>query len=262
MSRIQQKLNLKVKDFVFVDDRADQRELVSSVFPEIHTLDALSKRTWQLLDHWSRLIGPGGDGDRTQLYREREEREKFLSVEEARSVPTSFMSLLGLKATIRPAGRGDVKRVVELINRTNQFNLNGSRTSFREAASWIASPDRRILVVDGADKFGQMGLICTAFVEITPTAVRIPVFVLSCRVFGYGFETAMLNSVLRLGRSTRGDEGPNTIVGLYQETPLNGPCRSMYPDHGFRLVDGEWIHEGRTAVANPAWLEVRDLVTP
>ncbi len=237
-------------------------QLVGSVFPQIHAMDALSDRTWRLLDHWSRLIPPGGDGDRTQLYREREEREKFRSAEESRSDAASFLSRLGLEAVIRPAGRGELKRVVELINRTNQFNLNGSRTSFREAGAWISDPDRRILVIDGADKFGQMGLICVAFIDITPSALRIPVFVLSCRVFGYGFETAMLNAVARLGRSTRGADGRETIVGLYRETPLNGPCRGMYPDHGFRQVGPDWILDGTIAVEDPAWLAVRNLVTP
>src|SRR5262249_36265399 len=159
---------------------------------------------------------------------------KFLESAEAEGSeadPGSFLSRLGLKATIRAAGRNDLKRIVELVNRTNQFNLNGTRTSFREAVAWIASPDRRILVIDGADKFGQMGLICVALVEITPGAVRIPAFVLSCRVFGYGFETAMLGAIHRLGRSARGDGGPSRIVGLSCETPLNGPCRDMYLSH-------------------------------
>ena len=224
-------------------------------------MDALSERTWKLLGHWAAVIQPGDEGDRTQLYREREEREKFLNVDEAEKDPTAYLSQLGLKATIRSAGRSDLKRVVELINRTNQFNLNGSRSSFREAAAWIAHPDRRILVIDGADKFGQMGLICVAFVEIAPTSVRIPIFVLSCRVFGYGFETVMLNAICRLGPSSAGSDALRTIVGLYQETPLNGPSRTMYPDHGFTQGDGEWIREGGTTREDPAWLDVHDLVT-
>ena len=134
MKRIQQKLNLKTKDFVFIDDRADQRALVSEVFPDIHVMDAISERSWKLLDLWSQLIRPGDEADRTQFYREREEREKFLGEEAAEHDPAALMAGLGLRANVRFAGRSDLERVVELINRTNQFNLNGTRTSFREVA--------------------------------------------------------------------------------------------------------------------------------
>ena len=44
MRRIQQGLNLKLKDFVFIDDRADQRELVREALPEVVVLDATSPR--------------------------------------------------------------------------------------------------------------------------------------------------------------------------------------------------------------------------
>ena len=44
MRRIQQGLNLKLKDFAFLDDRADQRELVREALPEVWVLDATSPR--------------------------------------------------------------------------------------------------------------------------------------------------------------------------------------------------------------------------
>ena len=50
-----------------------------------------------------------------------------------------------------------------------------------------------------------MGIICVAFVELSPTEARIPVFVLSCRVFGYGFETvcSMRSSTWRRSNDER-----------------------------------------------------------
>ena len=44
MRQIQQALNLKFKDFVFIDDRADQRLMVSEAIPEIHVLDPTTPR--------------------------------------------------------------------------------------------------------------------------------------------------------------------------------------------------------------------------
>ena len=99
MKRIQQKLNLKTKDFVFIDDRGDQREFVSSAFPEIRVLDATADRSWQLLDHWSHLIFRNDEGDRTRQYREREQREQFLTRQPDEVDPAKVMANLGLRHT-------------------------------------------------------------------------------------------------------------------------------------------------------------------
>jgi FkbH-like protein len=256
MREIRDTLNLKTKDFVFIDDRPDQREVVSASFPEILSLDATDERSWRLLDLWSRLLPEQDDIDRTQLYHERSQRESFLSVEAEASDPAALLTRLGLKATLRLAKAADLKRAAELINRTNQFNLMGSRTSQPELKEWIASPDRWIFLVDGADKFGQMGVICVALAERAGRDVTISSFVLSCRVFGYGFESAVLNAIAKMARRSV-PEGPR-VVGLYRETPLNEPCRSMYPSQGYAWDGERWVLDPVEIKDQPAWLEVVD----
>jgi len=254
---IRDQLNLKPKDFIFVDDRADQRAIVSDVFPEILTLDATSDRVWKLIDLWSRWL-PEDDGpDRTQLYHEREQREGFIGGEADDAEQTAAaLGRLGLKAVIRLAREADLKRAVELINRTNQFNTNATRTSLGEIRTWLASPGHSVFLVDGADKFGQMGTVSVAMVEQEGTEARIVAFVLSCRVFGYGFEAALINAVRR--RVARAGI-PARVVGLFRETAANGPCRSTYPDRGFLAEGDRWVLTVDDAeVADPAWLAVED----
>ncbi len=256
MKRIRDDLNLKYKDYVFIDDRADQREMVAEAFPEIHVMDATSDRTWRLLRVWSEMLEDQAETDRTQLYRERDRRESFMAATETvENDPAALFGKLELRASIREARPSDLKRVAELINRTNQFNLCGTRTSFREVSAWREAPGTHILVVEGADKFGQMGQICVAVLEIGADQARIPAFVLSCRVFGYGMETAVINAIKRKA-------GGLPIVGLYRETASNEPCRRMYPDNGF-VWDGQaWTYEGSDVPADPSWLAVEDEWSP
>lgn len=251
MKRIRETLNLKYKDYVFVDDRGDQREMVQSAYPEMCVLDATDERTWRLLRLWADLLPSQGETDRTQLYRERKAREGFLEVEAAQEDQASQFAKLGIKVQIRRARGGDLKRVVELINRTNQYNLRGSRTSFREASEWNDTPGRAVLVADAADKFGQMGMVCTAFVDETGADATIPVFVQSCRVIGYAIERALLNAIKR-------SAGGRRVVGLHQETPHNGPCRSMYADNGFEAEGADWVHRGEVEPEDAPWLAVVD----
>jgi FkbH-like protein len=249
--RISEHLNLKTKDFVFVDDRADEREMVRSAMPEVLPLDALADRTWQLLDLWSHMLTQGSD--RTRLYQEKNAREGFLRAQEVLAQdPSAMFTQLELTVSVREVKKSDLKRVVELINRTNQFNTCGSRTSLREAAEWLESADWHILAIDCQDKFGSMGTISVCVVHRQRHRMEIPVFVLSCRVFGYGIEHVVINTVKRMAR-----KAGLSLAGHYEETSHNEPCRQVYPANGFRWEANEWVWNGEGAIEDPPWLKIR-----
>ena len=135
IKRIGQILNLKTKDFVFIDDRADEREMVNMAMPEVFTLDATAERDWQLLDLWSQTLSAQGETDRTQFYKQKEQRDSFLQTQTAVVEDQgALFEKLGIIVTVRDAKKADLKRVAELINRTNQFNTCGSRTSVNECS--------------------------------------------------------------------------------------------------------------------------------
>lgn len=254
--RIGEYLNLKTKDFVFIDDRADEREMVRTALPEVLCFDATGDRAWRLLDLWSRVLSNQGETDRTQFYKQREQRQSFLDAQAERDDHTKMLATLDLKVSVRRAGKNDLKRVAELINRTNQFNLCGTRTSVREVTGWHESPDEwQILVVDAGDKFGSMGTVSVMVVRQTPQRIEIPAFVLSCRVFGYGIEHALVNHVKRLAVR---NGPPLPIVGFYEETPHNEPCRKVYPENGFTWDGQAWVctNPASTPINDPAWLKI------
>jgi predicted enzyme involved in methoxymalonyl-ACP biosynthesis len=83
--------------------------------------------------------------------------------------------------------------------------------------------------------------------------VEIPVFVLSCRVFGYGVETALLNHVKRsAGFPGRGKQ----ILGRYVATAFNEPGQDTYARHGFTEEGDAWVYRGGGAIEDPDWLTV------
>jgi len=256
MNRIKEALNLKPNDYVFIDDRADEREMVNLVFPEIYCLDATLPQTWELLRLWSEFLKPQTETDRTQLYKEREERKHFLqSVTENHLEQNELFQSLNLTLKIQQAKKSDLKRVAELINRTNQFNLCGSRTSYQEVKSWSDSPYFRILVGEVSDRFGTMGIISVVVLKFTDDQTEISVYVLSCRVFGYGIEKAMLNHIKRMALETHLTYGKR-IIGFYQETAQNQPCKNLYRDNSFKEENGFWSYEHKEGqvIEDPSWL--------
>jgi FkbH-like protein len=259
IATISAELNIKTKDFVFIDDRKDELARVAEAFPEMVTLDATHPGTWLRLKRWHDLLPREPSEDRTRLYHERASREEFLRKSEAVATRAEddAAALAGLELTfnIESVKRSGLKRAVELINRTNQFNLTGARTTLRELETGLGET-HVILAVDAADKFGSMGVVGIVRVDLHADRLEVPIFVLSCRAFGFGIELALLGSL----RSLCTDARP--IVGLYQETPLNGPGRDLYPRAGFSWDGTRWLGSTDKLPACPVWLHGSINVAP
>ncbi len=255
IKRIAEELNLHLKDFVFIDDRPDEREMVRLAIPGIYCMDATNDATWRMLEWWASALPEQNEEDRTQLYQERKLRQSHLdeAAEKAeKKDQQQLLSSLGLRLRIRPATQKDLPRAVELINRTNQFNTCGSRVNAQQVAAWSTSSQHRILVAEASDKFGAMGIISVMVLEKTGDALAVPVWVLSCRVFGFGMETALLNQVRLLAREL----GASLLRGPFVETPNNQPCRDVYAANGFSWNGSAWELPAPTPLQNPPWLSV------
>lgn len=250
--RIAAELNLKLKDFIFIDDRADQRELVKSSIPEIQVLDANLDSSWEMLRWWAASLPEQNETDRTQLYLERKQRESFLNFEAEAFDENALFGALELKLNLHIATPRELPRVAELINRTNQFNTCGSRTSPQQVAGWSQSSEHLILVAQARDKFGDMGIISVMVLDVAADALVVRAWVLSCRVFGYGMEAAMLNHARRLGRHLHRASIHARIV----ETANNQPCREVYAGNGFEKQDTIWVSRTADLSAEPPWLEI------
>lgn len=256
LQRIAQDLNLKTKDFLFLDDRADERAMVSESMPEVHSLDAESPKVWRQLALLAHMLPEQSETDRTLAYKQREQRQEFLEqAGQEEIVQQDLFRNLGLTVSIRPAERKELKRVVELINRTNQFNMCGSRTTFKQINDWHQSSAHCILAVEAGDKFGSMGIVSVIVLDLAERSIDIPIFVLSCRVFGFGVETCVLNYVKRLAGHIDGAMG-RPVRGHLSITPHNAPCHGVYPDQGFVEESGAFIYCGGGAIEDPEWMTV------
>ena len=258
MRRIAEHLNLKTKDFIFIDDRADERAIVEQQFPELLALDAVDVRSWRLLKIWSELLPQKPNADRTDFYRQRDERQKFIESESVISSQqqSDMLKQLKLRMIVREPEESDFDRIADLINRTNQFNMTGSRISMRQVRELAKNKDCLILIGDAADRFGEMGTVSVVAAVRIDGKIRIPYFVLSCRVFGYSMEFAMLEEVRKFCQDQE------SILGNFVETAFNQPCRNVYSLAGFSLTDDGWqlLDAGKNPIQQADWLTVDRIV--
>jgi hypothetical protein len=101
-----------------------------------------------------------------------------------------------------------------------------------------------------------MGVVGIMQVDRHSDRIEIPIFVLSCRAFGFGIEKALLNAVRALAPAE------SLIVGCYKETQFNQICRQFYSASGMRWDGTQWI--GRIADLSPApqWLAIENKFLP
>jgi FkbH-like protein len=253
--KMQTELNLKIKDFVFIDDRSDEREFVKTTYPQITTLDALADRSWEMMTLWESMLDENGAMDRTQLYQERAARNQFIgdqSTEEPNE--EEMFGSLGLTISVKPADDKNIQRASELINRTNQFNMRASRTSLPEMMTRLNSDAYIILATSMADKFGDMGIISILVGHETSTEIEIVDFVLSCRVFGYSAERVILNTLKAFAQ-----KAGKPIRGEYIETLYNSPCKNVYPENEFTTDGNLWTFNLLDApLITPTWFNVSE----
>jgi FkbH-like protein len=254
MAKIPDELNLKINSFIFIDDRPDELEMMQSAFPDVLCLNATDPKSWKRLSFWENSLEDDQEMDRTLMYQQREKRKEFVKEEvTSEEDRIAMFSSLELKLEIKKPDKSEIKRVTELINRTNQFNLEGIRVSLKDMTDWY--DDKNYIMLSGrtSDRFGDMGVTCVTVGQLIDEEFRVIAFVLSCRVFGYQFEQSVMNHLKQLAKNA----GVKKIRAKYTETPVNGPCKSFLSDNGFIEIDDySYFDLSNTIQPDAPWITV------
>ena len=117
-------------------------------------------------------------------------------------------------------GRISDLRAFELVNKTNQFNLNGKRFTEAEWRQFLADPSAFLLTAAYQDKYGALGKTAVLMGNIHLGNVQLRTWVMSCRAFSRRIEHQCLRYLF--------DEfGAAQISFEYSPTVRNGPMRDF-----------------------------------
>jgi FkbH-like protein len=131
------------------------------------------------------------------------------------------------------ASSGD-SRLLELVNKTNQFNLNGVRYTEADWRQAIARPGAFLVSVAYEDKFGPLGKIGVILGAREDGRIRIVSWVMSCRAFARRIEHQCLQALFdRFGGADAALE--------FTATPRNGPVQDFLEDVCGRKPDGPCV---------------------
>lgn len=243
-------LNLGADSFVFADDSAYECGLVRHALPGV----AVVRLDEEPAGHIERLLRDGwfdtrelNTEDRARPVRYRQERDRQTFLTSFDSI-ADYLRELDVRVRLSPVTEAEIPRAAQLTLRTNQFNATVLRCQPPQVREAAAGPGTRVLGIHSGDRFGDNGMVGVVFLREAGDTVHIDNFVLSCRVFSRGIETACLSTVLTDAKAA----GARAVEAVYRPGPKNAAVRDFYPDHGFvRTGEEDGVLTFRHELAGP-----------
>jgi FkbH-like protein len=233
---IAKRLNIGLDALAFVDDSPFERniirrELPMVMVPELPDDPALYARCLADAGYFESLELTAEDRDRNRLYRAEAARA---NVQAAATDLEGYLRDLEMQLRWRRFDRVGLQRIVQLVNKTNQFNLTTRRYTEAEILAVMDDPRAIGLQLRLVDRFGDNGMISVLIgrVDDDGSAVEIDTWLMSCRVLGRGVEQSALNVLV----SEANRLGASRLIGEYRPTAKNGMVREHYRKLGFEAL--------------------------
>lgn len=232
LKAMENELNLTEGGFVFIDDNPVERETIKGECPEMFVPDFPEDSTELLSfaeDIWFEYCRPlrvlDEDVEKTKMYQNEAKRR----YEQGTSLNLDdYIKKLEMVVDIHRMRPEEKERVVQLIGKTNQFNLTTKRYTTAEIEEIEKDADNAIYVVHSSDKYGDNGLISVVILKELKEQVVIDSFLMSCRVMGRKLEDVIINEIA--------SHYQKKIVGEYVSTAKNTPVKALYDRLGFTVV--------------------------
>lgn len=232
---ISEELSLGLDSMVFLDDNPVERGLVRRLLPEVAVPELPEDPAW-----YARTLAAGGyfestafgseDLNRARFYHENAKR---VSLREALGGVDAYLASLDMTIRFQPFNATGRARIVQLINKSNQFNLTTRRYTDPEIADVENDPGTFTLQVRLSDTFGDNGMISVIICRDKGDGVwEIDTWLMSCRVLGRKVEHVVLREIVKHARAA----GIEKLAGVYIPTGRNGLVVDHYKKLGFTKV--------------------------
>jgi FkbH-like protein len=224
VERILRTWNIGADSVVFVDDSPMELAEVAAAHPGIECVRFPTnddREGYRMLRRLRDLFGKqrlsSEDALRLESIRQ---GAAFQQGAAAGASPESFLEQAQARITIEFSAAGD-PRVLELVNKTNQFNLNGVRYTESDWQRKLAAPGAFLAVISYEDKFGPLGKIAVIQGRAESGKLHVSTWVMSCRAFSRRIEFQTMKTLFE-----RHDA--REMVFDFASTAKNGPTQEFF----------------------------------
>jgi FkbH-like protein len=224
VARILETWNVAPDSVVFVDDSPMELAEIGAAFPDVECIAFPGSDHGDLLPFLAHLRGLFGKRSVSD-----EDALRLVSIRSASTARASAQATGGSADDFLAGARGQLTftcdrepdaRALELINKTNQFNLNGRRIGEAEFRRLLEDPAAFLVTASYGDRFGPLGKIAAVLGRRVGDALDVETWVMSCRAFSRRIEHHCLAFLFE---RLDADE----IVLDYEPTARNGVLREF-----------------------------------
>lgn len=244
ISETLKEINVMPNSTVFLDDNPTERDQAATAFPEM-SVPCLDK-----VEEYRNILDKSGyfettsitsdDLNRNTYYKGNISRKK----EEHRFADYGkYLHSLNMTAKIYKIDEENIVRTVQLLNKTNQFNLTTIRYTQEELTQYLLS-DRHFGICGRlTDKFGDNGIVTVLLGERKDNSFVIQNWIMSCRVFKRELEYAIFDVLVQFCKDNKVDEIIGDFIPTNKNTPVSGLLSSLGFESLKELKHGSrWIY--------------------
>jgi len=218
-------LNIGLDAIAFVDDNPAERARIRQNLPEVEVIDlpadpALYVSALSRLALFETLAITGEDRARVDSIRQNVARR---TLESSAAGVDDYLAQLEIKVQLAPCDEANLPRVVQLINKTNQFNLTTRRRTDAEVRALLAA-GAYTQTMRAADRFGDSGLTGVLIALPENGRLRIDTWLMSCRVLGRRLDEVMFAALVRYAAANHYTH----IRGEYIPSAKNSQVADLY----------------------------------
>jgi FkbH-like protein len=232
-------LNVALDSVVFVDDNPAERAIVRRELPMVAVPELPSD-----VSLFPAALSEAGYFEGRQITQDDLARGRHYQANAARSRHIAattdmegYLRSLEMRAIWGRFDAANKARVVQLVNKTNQFNLTTRRITDAEVDTLIEDSSALTVHIRLVDRFGDNGIIAVVIGAFAPDSrdMELHTWLMSCRVLGRGVENSTLNIIAEQARAL----GAERLIGVYRPSAKNAMVRDHYAKLGFVSLNGD-----------------------
>ncbi len=229
--KIAEELNVGLDSIVFADDSPQERALVKELLPMV-AVPEFPAQPEDLPVFFAEVYGTffartrvtEEDREKTAQYASNARRNQL---REETATFEDYLRSLDI-TVIRVDASKNLDRVLQLVNKTNQFNLTARRYTMPEMQA--AADTKRIYAFRVADRFGDSGITAAVIVDTGGEIPLVEEFTMSCRIMGRSIEYGIMDFV----EADLAALGYDSLRARYVPTKKNHPVSELYDRLGYK----------------------------
>lgn len=226
VERILKTWNIGADSVIFVDDSPMELAEVKAAHPAVECI-LFPKADYAAVPAFLRnlrdLFGKSRIAEEDSLRLESIRRGADFQQASEGATPDAFLEQMKASVLLDFSTAGADPRSLELVNKTNQFNLNGRRYTENDWSKELNDPSTFVVSVAYQDKFGSLGKVAVLRGKQQNGALQVASWVMSCRAFARRIEFQCLRVLFDRFHA-------DSIIFDFEGTPKNAPLQDFFKD--------------------------------